>query len=77
LRNRVLILLSTLLCLTSAVAQEKKPAPEPPKIKIGDMAPDFTLLQYDGSGVKPVSLHEFKGKKNVAVAFFVFAFTGG
>jgi len=77
LRNRVLILLSTLLCLTSAVAQEKKPAPEPPKIKIGDMAPDFTLLQYDGSGVKPVSLHDFKGKKNVAVAFFVFAFTGG
>ena len=77
MRNRVLILLSTLLCLTSAVAQEKKPAPEPPKIKIGDMAPDFTLLQYDGTGVKPVSLHEFKGKKNVAVAFFVFAFTGG
>jgi cytochrome oxidase Cu insertion factor (SCO1/SenC/PrrC family) len=77
LRNRVLILLSTLLCLTSAVAQEKKPAPEPPKIKIGDMAPDFTLLQYDGAGVKPVSLHDFKGKKNVAVAFFVFAFTGG
>jgi peroxiredoxin len=77
LRNRVLILLSTLLCLTSAVAQEKKPAPEPPKIKIGDMAPDFTLLQYDGSGVKPVSLHDFKGKKNVAVAFCVFAFTGG
>ena len=77
MRNRVLILLSTLLCLTSAVAQEKKPAPEPPKIKIGDMAPDFTLLQYDGSGVKPVSLHDFKGKKNVAVAFFVFAFTGG
>ena len=77
MRNRVLILLSTLLCLTSAVAQEKKPAPEPPKIKIGDMAPDFTLLQYDGSGVKPVSLHDFKGKKNVALAFYVFAFTGG
>ena len=77
MRYRVLILLSTLLCLTSAVAQEKKPAPEPLKIKVGDMAPDFTLLQYDGTGVKPVSLHEFKGKKNVAVAFFVFAFTGG
>jgi hypothetical protein len=77
LRYRVLILLSTLLCLTSAVAQEKKPAPEPLKIKVGDMAPDFTLLQYDGTGIKPVSLHEFKGKKNVAVAFFVFAFTGG
>lgn len=47
------------------------------KIKVGDMAPDFTLLQYDGTSVKPVSLHDFKGKKSVAVAFFVFAFTGG
>jgi len=25
----------------------------------------------------PVSLHDFKGKKQVALAFFVFAFTGG
>lgn len=41
------------------------------------MAPDFTLLEYDGSKVKAVSLHDFKGKKSVAVAFFVFAFTGG
>ena len=56
-------------------AEEKKP--EPLKIKAGDMAPDFTLLQFDGSGVKPVSLHDFRGKKNVALAFFVFAFTGG
>jgi peroxiredoxin len=47
------------------------------KIKVGDVAPDFTLLHYDGQGVKPVSLHDFKGKKNVVVAFFVFAFTGG
>ena len=47
------------------------------KIKVGDTAPDFTLLQYDGQGVKPVSLHDFKGKKNVALAFYVFAFTGG
>jgi len=62
--------------LTPALAQEKK-APEPMKLKIGDVAPDFTLLSYDGSGVKPVSLHDFKGKKKVVVAFFVFAFTGG
>ena len=47
------------------------------KIKVGDMAPDFTLLQFDGEKVKPVSLHDFKGKKSVALAFFVFAFTGG
>ena len=49
----------------------------PPKIKVGDMAPDFTLLAFDGKDVKPVSLHDFKGKKNVVLAFYVFAFTGG
>jgi hypothetical protein len=27
--------------------------------------------------VKPITLSEFRGKKNVIVAFFVFAFTGG
>ena len=72
-------LIFTLLLAISATgfAQEKKAAPEPPKIKVGDMAPDFTLLQYDGSKVTPVALHDFKGKKQVALAFYVFAFTGG
>jgi len=46
-------------------------------LKVGDVAPDFTLLAYDGTAVKPVSLHDYKGKKKVIVAFFVFAFTGG
>ena len=77
MRNRVLVVLLTLLGLTSAFAQDKKPAPEPLKIKVGDMAPDFTLLEYDGTAVKPVSLHDFRGKKSVALAFYVFAFTGG
>ena len=71
------ISLLLMLASLSAFAQEKKADAEPLKIKIGDVAPDFTLLQYDGQAVKPVSLHEFKGKKSVALAFFVFAFTGG
>jgi hypothetical protein len=58
---------------TAAWAQ----APQSTKLKVGDTAPDFTLLQFDGQGVKPVSLHDFKGKKNVVLAFYVFAFTGG
>ncbi|HXA15419.1 MAG TPA: hypothetical protein VN380_00385 [Thermoanaerobaculia bacterium] len=80
MRDRLLgILLLAVLSLGSvaALAQEKKEAAEPLKIKVGDMAPDFTLLEYDGSKVKAVSLHDFKGKKSVALAFFVFAFTGG
>jgi len=76
MRNKLVIAL-TILITCAVFAQEKKPEPEPMKIKVGDVAPDFTLLQYDGQGVKPVSLHDFRGKKNVALAFYVFAFTGG
>ena len=57
--------------------QGQAKAPEPLKFKVGDTAPDFTLLYYDGKDVKKVSLHDYRGKKNVALAFFVFAFTGG
>jgi hypothetical protein len=72
-RNRfTAIIIAIALAATAAFA-----ADEPLKIKIGDMAPDFTLLAYDGSKITPVSLHEFRGKKQVALAFFVFAFTGG
>ncbi|HEX3067233.1 MAG TPA: hypothetical protein VHX14_01565 [Thermoanaerobaculia bacterium] len=80
MRHRVVgILLVTALCLSGAAGfgQEKKKEAEPLKIKVGDVAPDFTLVEYDGQKVKPVSLHDFKGKKQVALAFFVFAFTGG
>jgi hypothetical protein len=45
--------------------------------KVGEMAPDFTLNYFDGNDLKKVSLSEYRGKKNVVVAFFVFAFTGG
>ncbi len=52
-----------------------QPAPPPtPKVKVGEMAPDFTLQDQNGN---KVSLDQFKGKKNVALAFYVFAFTGG
>lgn len=52
----------------------KRPAPPEPKFKVGEMAPDFTLLDQNR---KPVKLSDFRGKKNVALAFIVFAFTGG
>jgi AhpC/TSA family len=54
------------------------PAPSPPPgLKVGDAAPDFTLDYFDGHDLKKVSLHEYQGKKNVALAFYIFAFTGG
>lgn len=45
--------------------------------KVGEMAPDFTLNYFDGNDLKSVSLSQYRGKKNVVVAFFIFAFTGG
>jgi peroxiredoxin Q/BCP len=44
------------------------------EIKVGDMAPDFTLQASDG---KTYSLSQFKGKQNVVVAWFPKAFTSG
>jgi cytochrome oxidase Cu insertion factor (SCO1/SenC/PrrC family) len=43
-------------------------------LKVGDVAPDFTLLSDQW---KPVKLSDFRGKKNVILAFYVLAFTGG
>ena len=71
------VLLALLLAALPLVGQEKKPEPAPMKIKVGDLAPDFTLLAFDGQKVTPIALHDYKGKKNVALAFYVFAFTGG
>lgn len=57
----------------SALAQV---TPEAPKtgLKVGDVAPDFTLSDTAGTKVK---LSDFRGKSNVVLAFYVFAFTGG
>jgi peroxiredoxin len=43
-------------------------------LKVGDEAPDFTLPDNNN---KPVKLSDFRGKKNVVLAFFPAAFTGG
>ncbi|MEY2394138.1 MAG: hypothetical protein QOF94_483 [Acidobacteriaceae bacterium] len=45
--------------------------------KVGEMAPEFKLSYFDGADLKDVSLSQYKGKKNVVLAFFIFAFTGG
>jgi hypothetical protein len=57
-------------------AQAKKPIP-PPALKVGDAAPDFHLKYFDGADLKDVSLDQYRGKKNVVLAFYIFAFTGG
>ena len=43
-------------------------------LKVGDVAPDFALLSDQW---KPVKLSDYRGKKNVFLAVYVLAFTGG
>jgi AhpC/TSA family len=85
LTRGLLAFLLVLSCFNPLQAQNKNrseedkkgEAPAPMKLKVGDMAPDFTMLAFDGKDLKKVSLQDYRGKKNVALAFFVFAFTGG
>jgi hypothetical protein len=43
-------------------------------LKVGDTAPDFMLLSDEW---KTVKLSDYHGKKNVLLAVYVLAFTGG
>jgi AhpC/TSA family len=70
-----LLLAATLAASPALQAQSK--ASDAGMPKVGDMAPDFTLKYFDGNDRKDVKLSDFRGKKNVIVAFYVFAFTGG
>jgi mycoredoxin-dependent peroxiredoxin len=42
-------------------------------VNIGEVVPDFTAKNHKGEEVK---LSDFRGKKNVTLVFFPFAFTG-
>jgi cytochrome oxidase Cu insertion factor (SCO1/SenC/PrrC family) len=79
-------LLMLLACTVAAHAQQPASSPAPvvtkqappaaPKttLKVGDVAPDFTLPDTKG---QPVHLADYRGKTNVILAFYVLAFTGG
>jgi thioredoxin-dependent peroxiredoxin len=55
-----------------AVAQNVQPPHT--TLKVGDMAPDFTLASTQGG---KVTLSSFRGKNAVVLAFFPAAFSGG
>ena len=59
-----------------SLAQSKKPA-SPNMPKVGDVAPDLKLQYFNGKDLVDVTLDQYRGKKNVALAFYVFAYTGG
>ena len=73
--KRILSALLFSLLFTAVGFSQAAPTPAPyDKLKVGDIAPDFTLPDLAG---KPVKLSDFRGKSNVVLAFYVFAFTGG
>ncbi|MGO8797180.1 MAG: hypothetical protein ACLQLC_20360 [Candidatus Sulfotelmatobacter sp.] len=63
--------------MSAPAAAQSKQAASASMPKVGDMAPDFTLHYFDGNDLKSISLDQYRGKKNVVLAFFIFAFTGG
>jgi len=67
-----LLLLMFGAAASPAAAQEEAIART--NLKVGDTAPDFTLLSNQW---KQVKLSDYRGKKNVILAFYVLAFTGG
>jgi len=46
-------------------------------IKVGDQAPDFTLVSKTANGPELVTLSELVGKSNIVLLFVPMAFTGG
>ncbi len=68
-----------LFAMTPALAPspaqtQKKEEVAKMSLKVGDKAPDFTLLSDQW---KTVKLSDYHGKKNVFLAVYVLAFTGG
>jgi cytochrome oxidase Cu insertion factor (SCO1/SenC/PrrC family) len=69
------LLLAGFFTLPAAQSQQTpKPEIAHTFLKVGDVAPDFTLRSDKGEMVK---LSDFRGKKNVILAFYVLAFTQG
>lgn len=76
--NRVLagclILTMAPLFAVTPAPQQKKEEMSKISLKVGDTAPDFSLLSDQW---KPIKLSDYRGKKNVLLAVYVLAFTGG
>ena len=69
-----LIVSAALIAVLGAAALAQQPTPPKTHLKVGDPAPNFTLRATDG---KTYKLSDFNGQKNVVLAVYVLAFTGG
>jgi hypothetical protein len=69
-----LLLMCAVLSYPLAGANNKETGTMP---KVGDLAPDFKMQYFDGHEQKDVSLAQNRGKQQVVLAYYIFAFTGG
>ena len=69
-----LVLACMVLSQPLSIAAKEESATMP---KVGDLAPDFKMQYVDAQGEKEVTLSQYRGKQQVVLAFYVFAFTGG
>jgi len=72
--KKLLITLIIAAGLMAHAAPKEGPTAMP---KVGDLAPDFKMSYFDGHDLKEVSLSQYHGQKQVILAFYIFAFTGG
>ena len=72
-KTNTIKILVIVLILGGAILLAWRLQPRSP-VAVGERAPDFTLPDQNGN---KVSLNQFLGKKNVVLAFYVLAFTGG
>jgi peroxiredoxin len=82
LKTGSLVTGACVLSAATALAQAPNAAPPPPpSVKVGQAAPDFTarylMMENGRPSFKPVKLSDYKGQKNVVLAFFPAAFSPG
>jgi peroxiredoxin len=71
-----LLLLAACVSLAGGLSAQQMQLPKT-QLKVGEMAPDFTVSAHANTSGKEIRLSDFRGKKNVILAFFPAAFTGG
>jgi cytochrome oxidase Cu insertion factor (SCO1/SenC/PrrC family) len=68
------LLLAAQVPAAPAPAPQQKPVIAKTTLKVGEVAPDFSLPSDQRTTIK---LSDYRGKKNVIVAFYILAFTPG
>ena len=64
-------------CAAVSTLFAQQQAPPKTSLKVGDVAPDFTISGRANTSGKDIKLSDYRGKKTVVLAFFPAAFSGG